>query len=471
MNRILKQRARQLYGRNFGRLLLVYLLNLAYLLLTTMFPLQLQSRLEGQGMGSWGSFFITAMVQMAVMILLAPVTLGITRYVYLLQTERGPRAGDVFHYFTGAGRYGKAVAAGLLQSFPSYLVLLCTSLMDGTGSEVLEVLLMLLTIAGYGFVIYWSLHICLLPYILVEDEGAELGHIRGESFRLMRGNCGRYFGLCLSFIGWYLLMTFLVSGVLVAAMMPTIMDYAGMGLMLPDSVFDSYIVWAELAVYICMTFLSPYIALATAGFGDAALKGQLDQLAWQGQAPYGGYANTTGWQQPGYPPQWQQPPYPPQYPQGGGWGTGPNTTSWQGQPGWGQPGQPGQQPQGNPYTAAQQEEASQYERYRQGQPMAARTFTCYGSAADLGGFLPWPQVERSDLYSFLKLEGWMPGMVAAVWQQAASGMAAQARGSGAVVKRSVTESLNGTRFTVTVIVSEDAGTGGWQVCIQIEVAG
>lgn len=473
MNRILKQRARQLYGRNFGRLLLVYLLNLAYLLLTTMFPLQLQNLLERRGMDSWSSFFIVAMVQMALMVLLAPVSLGITRYVYLLQTERGPRVRDVFYYFTGAGRYGKAVMAGILQSFPSYLVLICASFMDGTGSEALEMALLLLTILGYGFVLYWSLHICLLPYILVEDEEAELGHIRRESFRLMQGNCGRYFGLCFSFVGWYLLITAIVSVVLVAAMMPTILRYVDMGLTPPESTMENYIVWAELAIYFCMTFLSPYIALACAGFGDAALRGQLEQLAWQGRAPYGGYPNTTGWQQPGYPPQWQQPPYPPQYPQGGpygqGWGAGPNTTSWQNQPGWGQPQQP-QQPQSNPYTAAQQEEAAQYERYRQGQPMAARTFTCYGSTNDPGNFLPWPQVERSDLYSFLKLEGWMPGMVTAAWQQAAAGMASQARGTGAVVKRSVTESLGGTRFSVTVILSENPGAGCWQVCIQIELS-
>lgn len=464
MNRILKQRARQLYGACFGPLLSVYLMNLAYQLVTTMLPVQLQIWLERGGLGEWLSFLLTALAQMALMMLLAPLSLGITRYVYLLQTQRGPKVKDVFYYFTGIGRYGKAAAAGLLQVFPTYLVLLLTSLLDAERSSPLDMVLMLLIIGGYVFTLYWALHICLLPYILVEDEGAQLGHIRRESFRLMRGNCGRYFGLCLSFIGWYLLLTAIVSVVLAAVMMPSILEYAEIGLLFPDTALDQYTVWAELAVYVCMTFLAPYVALATAGFGDAALRGQLDQLAWQGQAPYGGYPNTTGWQQP----------YPPQYPQGGnGWG--PNTTGWQAppQPGWG-PGQPEwaqppQQPQPPQYTAAQQEEADQYQRYRQGQPMAARTFTSYGSTADLGGFLPWPQVERSDLYSFLKLEGWMPGMVAAAWQQAATGMAAQARGTGAVVKRTVTESLNGSRFTVTVILSEDPEAGGWQVCIQIEV--
>lgn len=465
MNRILKQRARQLYGQNFGRLMLVYLLNLVYLVFTTILPVLLQNGLLRQGMGEWAGFAVAAMVQLALMVLLAPVQLGITRFVYLLQTERGPAAGEVLYYFSRPGRYGRAVAAGIVQSFPSYLMLLCTTAMDSTGSPAMETVLMLLTLAGCGFVVYWNLHICLLPYILVEDEEARLGHIRSESFRLMRGNCGRYFGLLLSFIGWYLLLSMIVSAVLVAGMVPKVLDYARIGLDFPDSLLESYTLWTQLGMMALMTFLSPYVDLTSAGFGDAALQGRMEELVWQGRPPYGGYPNTTNWQQPGYPPQYGQ-PYPPQYPQGG-WPQGPNTTGWQGQPGWGQ--QPPQPAPETAYTAAQQEEALQYQRYRQGQPMAARTFTSYGSAADLGSFLPWPQVEQSDLYSFLKLEGWMPGMVAAAWQQAARGMAAQARGTGAVVKRSLEESLGGTRFRTTVIISEDAAAGCWQVCIQIEL--
>lgn len=479
MNRILKRRARQLYGRNLGRLLLVYLVNLCYLLLTTLFPAQLQGWLRDLGLGDWGGFLAATVLQILLMVLLAPIGFGIIRYVYLLQKDRAPRTKEVFHYFTGAGRYGRAVAAGIVQSFPSYLGVLCVSLMDEAGPEPVQTGLLFLVVLIYGFFFYWHLHICLLPYILVEDERAGLGHIRRESFRLMRGNCLRYFWLELSFIGWYLLITVIVTAVLMATIMPTILDYASLGLVLPDSIIQPYLLWAEAGVYLCMTLLSPYIALASAAFGDAALQGQLDQLVWQGQAPYGGWPNTTGWQQPGPPPTWQAPPqgpppYPPHYPQGGGWGPGPNTTGWQGQPGPGpgqQPAQPSQpsQPQGEPYTAAQQEEYSQYQLYSQGQPMTPRSFTSYGTANDLGSFLPWPQVERGDLYSFLKLESWMPGMVAAAWQQAASGMAAQVGGTGAVVKRTITESLNGSRFTVTVILSDDPAAGCWQVCIQIEI--
>lgn len=460
MNRILKRRARQLYSRNFWRLLMVYLLNTAYfLLVSTLFPLLLRDWLEGMGMGSWGSFLLSAVVQMISMILLAPVGFGVLRYVYLIQKERGPRPREVFYYFTGAGRYGRAVAAGLLQSFPSYLGMLCVSLVDETGPEPTQTALLLLSGVIYCFVLYWSLHICLLPYILVEDEAAGLGHIRKESFRLMRGSCLRYLGLQISFIGWYLLITAAVTVILLAMLVPTILDYAGMGVMLPDSLMETYLLWTELGVYLCMTFLSPYIALAAAAFGDAALQGQLEQLAWQGQAPYGGYPNTTGWQQPGFPPQWQAPPqYPPQHSQGGGRYYGPEPTGWQPPP-----------PQNEPFAAARQEEFSQYQRYRQGQPMEPRVFTSYGSTADPEGFLPWPQVERGDLYSFLKLESWMPGMVAAAWRQAACAMSAQPAASGAVVKRAVTETLNGTRFTVTAILSDDPEAECWQVCIRVEL--
>ncbi len=294
MNRILKQRARQLYSRNFGRLMLVYLLNLVYLLLTAVIPLRFPLWLARQGMNEWESFFVTSMAQLVLMLLLAPLSLGVTRFVYLLQMERGPGVREVFHYLSRPGRYGKAVAAGIIQSFPSYLVLICGALMDGTGSPALEMLLLVLSLGGYVLTIYWTLHICLLPYILVEDEEAQLGHIRRESFRLMRGNCGRYFGLCLSFIGWYLLITAILSGVLLSVMMPKVMDYAQLGLVFPDELMESYVFWVQLGAAVMMTFLAPYVSLSTAGFGAAALQGRMEELAWQGRAPYGGYPNTTG---------------------------------------------------------------------------------------------------------------------------------------------------------------------------------
>lgn len=475
MNRILKQRARRLYGGNFGRTVPVYLLYLAYSLATTLLPSLFQNSLIKQGMGEWWSFLIATMLEMVLLLFLGPALLGVSRFVYLVQKDRSPKVGAAFYYFTGAKRYLRAVGAGFVYSFPNYLLLVIFSIMDGTGSDAAEALLAFLMIGVYVFYIYWALHICLLPYIMAEDDNAQVGHIRRESFRLMRGNCGRYFGLNFSFIGWYFLIVVLVTVVLFVLMLPALSRAIQIGATDIDSIVDPYSKWAEVAVYALMVFLAPYIAYANAAFGDAALQGRVEELAWQGRMPYGGYyPPANGWQQPPYPPQYPQ--YPPQYPQQPQYPQdGPRTTAWQGQPPqgtsvWGQPQQPSAAPQGSPYTAAQQEEALQYERYRQGQPMEPRTFTTYGTAGDMGSFLPWFQVEQSNLYSFLKLESWMPGMVAAAWQQAAAAFSAQPIDSGAAVKRTLEETLSGNRFRLTAIISDDPAQPGFrQVCIRIDL--
>ena len=163
MNRILKQRARQLYGQNFGRTIAVYLLHLVYLLATTLPATLLQEQLLRQGMGEWWSFLFAAALQTALLLFLGPIYLGVDRFAYFLQKDRDPKIGETFYYFTGAARYFKAVGAGFVQLLPTYLILAVSSIMDGTGSEVLEILLAILLIAVYVFYIYWALHICLLP--------------------------------------------------------------------------------------------------------------------------------------------------------------------------------------------------------------------------------------------------------------------------------------------------------------------
>lgn len=465
MNRILKQRARQLYGSRFGRLLLVFLLHFAYSSATSILPYLFQVQLERQGVNSWASFFASAMVQMVVILLFGPLLLGVCRYVYLLQKERDPGLGDVFYHLTSLGRYGRGMAAGALWNLSSCLLLLTASLMDSTGNDGLDVLLGLLMIAVYIFCIYWSLHICLLPYIVAEDENAQLGHIRRESFRLMRGNCGRFFGLLLSFIGWYLLIVVIVVIVVMAVLMPEIIRAVEMGLpTMPEELIDQYSIWINLGAFLLLTLLTPYVALTKAGFADAVLQGRMEELAWQGRMPYG-WSPTTSWQQPAWPQYPQYPSYPqyPTYPQ-----QGPNTTSWQGAAGWSQPVQP--QPQQGVYSAAQQEEAVQYEAYCQGRAMSPRSFDSYSSTGDLAGFQPWLQVEQSGLYSFLKLANWMPGMVAAAWQRAAAEAAGQPLGVGAVARGMVEESLGGNHFRVTAVLSDDGSRPGYrQVQIRIEI--
>lgn len=458
MNRILKQRARRLYGANKGRLLAAYLFYLVYMLAVGVVPFLLQGRL--------GALWIT-LIQVVLMVLITPLMLGITRYTYLLHKERKPAMRDVFYYFTGLRRYGKAVALGIIQNWPSYLGLFSSTASGFSSNPGTSVLISILNIICSVAILYWSLHICLLPYIMVEDEKAGPGHIRRESFRLMRGNCGRYFALNISFIGWYLLIVGVIIAVMIALILPEAIHYARLGLPTPETLVESYTIWIELALYGMLYFLVPYVGLANAAFGDMALQGRLDELAWQARMPYGApygqgqYPSQGQWRQ--YGQQYGPGPYPPRYPQGA-----PGAT-WQypgqGQaPAWG--GAPGF---GGSFTPAQREEAEQYARYRQGIPMAPKTFLTYGSVADLERFLPWPQVEQSDLYSFLKLENWMPGMVTAAWRQAAGEMASRTE-PGASVSRFLEETLGGTRFRVTVSITDDPQGGYRQVCIRIDLS-
>ena len=44
-----------------------------------------------------------SMAQLVLMLLLAPLSLGVTRFVYLLQMERGPGVREVFHYLSRPG--------------------------------------------------------------------------------------------------------------------------------------------------------------------------------------------------------------------------------------------------------------------------------------------------------------------------------------------------------------------------------
>lgn len=461
MNRILKQRARQLYKGSFGRTFAAYLVCLIYWVGPTLLPQLFQQWLTREAFDPRGAYLATLALQTVLLILLMPIGLGVSRYDYLLQKDQAPRVREALYYFTSPGRYGKGVAAGLMISFPVYLISFCTFLQDGIESNGGWAVLALVTIAVWIFYIYWTFHASLVRYILVEDEQVRLGHARRESFRLMKGNCGRYFLLELSFIGWYLLLILVLSIVMMVILVPLVMDMALEGdpfLYMEGTLFPAMAV-GEVVTYLCITFLYPYIGLANAGFGDAALQGRLSELEWQGRMPAYGGAYYSGWQQPPYPPAYPpqepyppyppQPQYPPQQPQGGPWqqqGMPPrqNTTSWQEPPqAWGQP----------VYTDAQQEEALQYSRYCQGQPMEPKSFSSCGDVEDLSAFRPWMQVERSGLYSFLKLESWMPGMVSAVWEQALGELSGGAGGPGAVVKRSLEESLSGTRFRVTAIVS------------------
>ncbi len=468
MNRILKQRARQLYKGGFGGVFAAYLMCSAYMGLTTWLPMSLQRRLPQYGFDFDGAYLIALLARFLVSALLMPILLGANRYSYLLHKDRSPRYLEVFYFFSRPSRYAKGVGAGLMINAFGYLSYFLVGLLDYTIGYG-DIIIPLVALGAAVFHIYWMFHCSLVRYILVEDEEVELGHARQESFRLMEGNCGRFFLLELSFIGWYLLLFVGMMVLTMVLVMPVLMDLSleGAPSFYMEEALAPIFVGVEAVFYFAYAFLTPYVGLSNAAFGDMALQGRLEELEWQGRAPLYG-----GWQQFPGPPQEQYFPYPPQYPpQGPPWQPGmtppqapqqPYAAPWQGQPSpaWDQPA----------YTAAQQEEALQYSRYCQGQPMEPKSFTTCGETENLFAFRPWMQVERGGLYSFLKLESWMPGMVSAVWSQALQGISSAAQNPEAMSQRSLEESLSGTRFRVTVIISGyPTRPGAYKIYINIDL--
>ncbi len=107
MNRILKQRARQLYKGGFGGVFAAYLMCSAYMGLTTWLPMSLQRRLPQYGFDFDGAYLIALLARFLVSALLMPILLGANRYSYLLHKDRSPRYLEVFYYFSRPSRYAK----------------------------------------------------------------------------------------------------------------------------------------------------------------------------------------------------------------------------------------------------------------------------------------------------------------------------------------------------------------------------
>ena len=90
-----------------------------------------------------------------------------------------------------------------------------------------------------------SLLYALSYYIAVKNEGIEAKDAVLESERLMTGNRGRLFCLMLSFIGWSIVIVFVIRFVVGIAsnILATIASYAGTTILMP------YITFSILAFY------------------------------------------------------------------------------------------------------------------------------------------------------------------------------------------------------------------------------
>lgn len=272
MNRIIKRYARRIYWERRGLLILAalvqHLLTMAFLLLPGFLP-------DGWGLAAERLFgFI-------LLLALGPLEFGGVRIACCAYRGESIPLGELFYFYRGARRFGRAVLAALIASWPDYLISLIE---DPTGRET--ALLSLLVFSLRILSLYWTYHAVLMPYILILDEHASVGHMRRESFRLMRGNCWQYFGLQLSFVGWYLLAFLPVCAAvfgfsMAAQAMPHWETFVYGG---PFSTAPSPLMQiGGVLIMLEMTFLRPYVLLSCTAFADAVLRGRMPQLRMRAQ--------------------------------------------------------------------------------------------------------------------------------------------------------------------------------------------
>lgn len=184
--------------------------------------------------------------------------------------------------------------------------------------EDLAALGVILILAGYvAFVvgvIWASLRYAMVDFILLDTGVSGLDAIR-LSKELMRGNKGRYFVLCLSFIGWYLLETaIMLVGVIIAALIVTAVTlgtgssniFPSGGMVAGVLIAFVIVIAAVVLMIVFDLWLKPYVTGASARFYDW-LKGQRpDALPSGGGDSFTYTDNSSGSQDP-----WN-----------GGWGNG-----------------------------------------------------------------------------------------------------------------------------------------------------
>ena len=157
--------------------------------------------------------------------LFTPLTLGLTRWFYLLIAGEHPVFHDLFYFFERGRRYARAVGytiqiglrAGvwglIFFCLPSGLLVACVRLLRieelspqlrSAASIGVLFALCLFLLAGILYVIFLGRY-GLTVYLLCESDATTLNQAFRRSIRCTKGYLGTKFGFTLSYIGWYLL--------------------------------------------------------------------------------------------------------------------------------------------------------------------------------------------------------------------------------------------------------------------------
>ena len=139
-----------------------------------------------------------------------PLFVGVY-YVYY-QAVQGEKMNwkDIFHGFKT--NFGEIVLGSLIKTaFYAGIIAVAVSLLILFGLlaalvPVLGIILIfLLYVATFAALIVFGLYLSAVEYILMREPDAKGWEAVKKSKRIMTGNIGRYFGFCLSFIGWIIL--------------------------------------------------------------------------------------------------------------------------------------------------------------------------------------------------------------------------------------------------------------------------
>ena len=197
---------------------------------------------------------------------------------WCLDAVRGGRGqwSDLIDGFAMAGRVILLRLATLAYSLLWYVVIFMPALAVVLAALVVPGVGPLLAAAAFGaaLVLYIGrvLRYAVADYCLMDDPDKGAFHALSESRRLMRGRCGEFFVLLLSFTGWQLLSALIVTAaesVLLAVLGGVQVLTAG-GAGLAEGIGDSFGMAAALtlASWPLSVWLTPYMTMTQCRFYD-----------------------------------------------------------------------------------------------------------------------------------------------------------------------------------------------------------
>lgn len=182
-------------------------------------------------MSYYGDMKVSYMSYLYIIIIAGPVSLGMT--FYFIKVFRGGET-RVWDALSGFERFGKAL--GLMLFMTLFIVLWS-----------------MIPIAGVILAIIASIRYSMSYMIMIDHPELSIPECVRRSKHIMMGNKGKYFIMCLSFIGWMFLAAFvqgMISGIASVAMgygivLELISFVAGIGLY----AVQAYLMATEIAFY------------------------------------------------------------------------------------------------------------------------------------------------------------------------------------------------------------------------------